>query len=238
MRSSGRILAKALRVACEEWAVPGYSTYDIAEKMGELIRSYEGAVPAFVGYKGFPSAACISVNEQVVHGVPSKSLILKEGDVVSIDCGVSLFGHYTDACRTIPIGVVSERLRRLIKITRESLDKGISAVRAGSRVGDISYAVQRHVERKGFQVSLDYTGHGIGKVLHAPPCIPNYGPPGQGELLIEGQCLAIEPVVFDGPTNVLLSLDRWTVYSPSKIPSAHFEDTVIVSKEGPEVITR
>ncbi len=237
MRQSGKILAEVLSRACDEWIVPGTTPYDVSKKAEELICSYTGAVPAFLNYKGFPAAACISVNEEVVHGIPSRRE-LKDGDIISFDCGVVLDGHYTDAARTIAVGNVPERVRRLIRTTKESLDKGIEAVKAGAYVGDVSYAIQKHVERKGFKVSLDFTGHGIGLTLHDQPCIPNYGPPRQGPVLVEGSCIAIEPVVFDGSTDVWLGKDGWTIYSREGNLSAHFEDTIIVTKTGPEIITR
>ncbi len=237
MRDSGKILAAVLSRACEEWAVPGITPHELSKKAEDMICSYTGAVPAFLNYKGFPAAACISVNEEVVHGIPSHRE-LRDGDILSFDCGVILDGHYTDAARTVAIGNVPERVRRLIKTTKESLDKGIEAVRAGAYVGDVSYAVQKHVERKGFKVSLDFTGHGIGLSLHQAPCIPNYGPPKQGPIFSDGDCIAIEPVVFDGSTDVYLGKDGWTISSREGNLSAHFEDTIIVTQTGPEIITR
>lgn len=237
MRASGKILAEVIKVVCEEWIVPGTTPFQVSKKAEEAILSYEGASPAFLGYRGFPAAACVSVNTDVVHGIPSHNII-KEGDIVSFDCGVKYKGHFSDAARTVIVGNVPERTRRLVKTTRESLDKGIEAAILGSHVSNISYAIQKHVERKGFTVSLDLTGHGIGLVLHGEPCVPNYGPPGQGPILAAGSCLAIEPVVFDGPQDVWLHQDGWTVYSRSEILSAHFEDTIIITEAGPEIITR
>lgn len=237
MRHCGKILAGVLHRACTEWIVPGATPFEIAKKAEEAIRSYGGATPAFLNYRGFPASACISVNTQVVHGIPSHTPI-KEGDIVSFDCGVLSEGHYTDAARTIAVGHVPERTRYLLKVAKESLDRGIAAIKPNGHVGDISYAVQKHVERKGFTVSLDFTGHGIGLSLHDKPCIPNYGPPSHGPILEEGSCIAIEPVVFDGPSDVWLDADGWTIYSRHKNLSAHFEDTVIITKTGPEIITR
>lgn len=236
MRYSGKILATLLN-QINNWIVPGVTPVSISKRTGEFICSFSGATPAFLGYHGFPAAACISVNEEVVHAIPSER-ILQEGDVVKFDCGVLLDGHYTDACRTLALGEIPERTRRLIKTTKESLDKGIEAIKPGKQIGDISYNIQRHVERKGFNVHLVYVGHGIGRELHMSPSVPNYGPPAQGELLIEGMCLAIEPVVFDGSTETRVRADRWTAYSPEKISSAHFEDTIIVTNNGVEIITR
>jgi len=237
MRHSGRILAEALEEIIN-YVRPGISSFDISNKLEEIILSYDGALPAFKGYKGFPEAACVSVNEEVVHAVPKKSRILGEQDIVSIDCGVIYKGHFSDACRTKAVGDPGYRAKKLIDTTKKALDFGIAAACSDARVGDISYAIQRYVERKGFSVNLDYTGHGIGLSLHLPPCVPNYGPPGRGALLYPGMCLAIEPVVFDGPTDVLVKEDRWTSVSREGNLSAHFEDTIIVTESGPEIITR
>ena len=238
MRRSGRILAETLEYVCFSFVRAGISALDISLKAEEVIRSYEGAIPAFLGYNGFPAAACVSVNNEVVHSIPLSTKILKEGDIVSIDCGVIYEEHFSDACRTVGVGNIDFRCKKLIKVAREALDKGIEASLVGNHIGDISYAIQKHVERKGLTVSLDYTGHGIGKQLHAPPCVPNYGPPGKGPRLEAGTCLAIEPVIFDGPTDVWLKDDRWTVYSREGNLSAHVEDTVIITDTGPEIITR
>lgn len=237
MRASAAILAEVL-IEVEAEVKPGVSALDLAMKAEEVILSYKGATPAFKGYHGFPESACVSVNDQVVHAIPLASKVLNEGDVVSVDCGVILDGHYSDACRTFPVGNVGPREKKLLKITKESLDKGIEAAVIGNHVGDISYAIQGHVERNGFKVNLDYTGHGIGLSLHLPPSVPNYGPPGRGPLLSEGMCLAIEPVVFDGPTAVTLNEDKWTAVSLNGNLSAHFEDTIIITNSGPEIITR
>jgi len=237
MRASGRILAQVLETACAEWIRVGITPAEISERADQAIRSHQGAVPAFFGYNGFPAAACISVNDEILHGIPSQRK-LQDGDIVRLDCGVALDGHYTDACRSVVLDPVPQRLRLLLKVTREALDKGIEAARVGNHIGDISYAIQRHVERKGFKASSDFTGHGIGHKLHMAPSIPNCGPPGQGELITEGVCFAIEPVIFDGPMGARLRSDKWTIFSPTQTPSAHFEDTVIVTLFGPEVITR
>lgn len=238
MRHSGKILAETLEFLSSGFIVPGISPLDISKKSEEIIRSYENALPAFLGYNGFPACACVSTNAQVVHSIPSPSFSLKEGDIVSVDLGVLYKEHYTDACRTLPVGNIGTREKKLIKVARESLDKGIEQATLNNRVGDISYAIQKHIERNGFTVSLDYTGHGIGRKLHDEPRVPNYGPPGIGPLLKEGLCLAIEPVVFDGPTDVWLDNDKWTVYSKNGNLSAHFEDTVIITNSKAEIITR
>ena len=237
MRRSGRILAETLRFLTEEYIRPGITPLEISIATDEFIRSYDGAVPAFLGYHGFPGALCVSVNDQVVHGVPSKD-ILTPGDIVSVDCGVIIEGHYSDAARTVGVGEISPQLTKLLEATQESLNRGIAEAKVGNQVGDISFAIQRHVERSGFNVSLEFVGHGIGRVLHGPPCVPNYGPPGDGPVLETGTCLAIEPVVFDGPPAATLNEDGWTVRSTYGNMSAHFEDTIIVTNEGPEILTR
>jgi methionyl aminopeptidase len=214
------------------------SAVGISNLMQEIIMSYDDSTPAFLGYHGFPAAACVSINDEVVHGLPREGSIIKEGDIVSVDCGVIYRGHYTDACRTIAIGPVAKEVQDLLKYTEESMNKGIDKMLVGNKIGDISYAIQRHVERRGLKVHLDYTGHGIGHKLHQTPCVPNYGPPGRGDIIHEGMCLAIEPVVFIGDTATRTLKDGWTVISKNGNLSAHFEETIIATKEGPEVITR
>lgn len=238
MRTSGRILAEALNTVCYSLIGPGMSAAGVSKLMGDIITSYEDSTPAFLGYHGFPAAACVSVNEEVVHGVPREDRILKEGDIVSVDCGVIYKGHYTDACRTIALGLVSTEVEKLLKGTEEAMNKGIENMVVGNHIGDISYSIQRHLERRGLKVHLDFVGHGIGHKLHQPPCVPNYGPPGRGEIIEEGMCLAIEPVVFIGNTASKILKDGWTVVSRNGNLSAHFEETVIATRNGPEVITR
>jgi len=238
MRRSGRILAETLRYIESGYIVPGLSTLDISNKTLEIITSFEGASAAFLGYRGFTGASCVSVNQQVVHAVPRADIVIRPGDIVSVDCGVIYNGHYTDACRTVCVEPVDPRAKKLVKATYESLNCGINAAKAGDRIGDISYAIQNYIERKRFQVSQDYVGHGIGRILHADPQVPNYGPPNKGPLIKAGDCFAIEPVVFDGPTATFLEPDGWTVMSSHNVLSAHFEDTIIITAEGPEIITR
>lgn len=237
MRRSGRILAEVLHFLENEYVSPGISTWDISNKAEEIIRD-KGGTPAFLGYGGFPAAACVSVNNQAVHTIPNKNSILSPGDIVSIDCGVIIEGHYSDACRTIAVEKISSRASKLLKTTKKSLDVGISYAIPGNKVGDISYNIQRQVERKGFNINRNYIGHGIGLNLHQPPQVPNHGPPGRGPLLVEGTCLAIEPVVFDGPTETVLREDGWTIESKYGNICAHFEDTVMITKNGPEILTR
>lgn len=238
MRKAGYILSKTLDFITSGFVKPGLTTLEISNKAEEIIRSYSDATPAFLGYHGFPGAVCVSVNDQAVHGIPTKDTVLKEGDIVSIDGGVLYKEHYSDACRTIGVGNISNDLKNLLMVTEESLFKGISQVVVGNKIGDISYAIQKHVERNRLRVSLELVGHGIGRVLHGPPCVPNYGPPNRGEEIKLGTCLAIEPVVFDGSPDSKLDKDGWTILSKYGNMSAHFEDTVIVTKDGPEVVTR
>jgi methionyl aminopeptidase len=237
MRISGRILAETLKFLTEEYIKPGVSTLDISNKAEEIIRSHTGAVPAFLGYHGFPGSACVSVNEQVVHGIPSQ-LVVTTGDIVSIDCGVIYEKHFSDACRTIGVEHIDPKLSKLLEVTKDSLDKGIEQARVGNRISDISYAIQRHVERNSFNVSLEFVGHGIGRVLHGPPCVPSYGAPNCGPEIKPGTCLAIEPVVFDGSPNAVLAADGWSVSSRHGNMSAHFEDTIVITEDGPEILTR
>lgn len=238
MRHSGAILSKTLDYLTSELVKPGVSTKQISEAAYKYICSHKDCKPAFLGYHGFTGSACISLNNQAVHGVPRDDTIVEEGDLVSIDCGVNYQGHFSDACRTVIVGEVTHTHRRLVEETDVALSKGISAALPGNKVGDISYSIQRHIERKGFCVSLDLVGHGIGHVLHGDPKVPNYGPPGTGPDLYVGMCLAIEPVVFNGPSDCLIDYDGWTIVSKHGNFSAHFEDTVIITEEGPEVITR
>jgi methionyl aminopeptidase len=238
MRASGCILAETLEFITKKSIKPGTTAYALSKKAEELIYSHKNAKPAFLGYRGFPAAACISINEQVVHGIPRKETIIHSGDLVSIDCGVLYKGHFSDACRTVVVGEVNSCQNQLVKTTEEALEKGISAAIIGNQIGDISFAIQKHIERNKFKVSLDFVGHGIGLALHQDPIVPNYGPPGRGNYLKEGDCLAIEPVVFDGSSEVFLDKDGWTVFSKEGNPSAHFEDTIIITKNGPEIITR
>lgn len=238
MRKAGSILGEVLRQLTGNMIYPGVSTLDLSKKAEEIIRSYDGASPAFLGYRGFTAAACVSVNHEAVHGVPREDKHLQEGDIVSVDCGVEFNGHFSDACRTVGVGQIGQRQRKLIRATRDALGAGIAAAQPGNRIGDISYAVQRHVERRRFNVSREFVGHGIGRVLHGPPVVPNYGPPGRGGEIKPGICLAVEPVVFDGPPIARLLEDKWTVVSATSCLVAHAEDTVLITEEGPEILTR
>jgi len=214
---------------------PGVTTQDI-DAAAEAMVLEARATPAFKGYHGYPATICISVNEQVVHGIPSKRPLLA-GDIVSLDMGAVLDGYYGDSAVTVPVGEVSAQAKELLRVTEEALFRGIDAVRPGARVSDIGAAVQQHVEAAGFSVVREFVGHGIGTALHEEPQIPNYGPGGSGPRLAEGMVLAIEPMVNVGSPKVKVLSDDWTAVSVDGSLSAHFEHTVVVSGEGCEILT-
>lgn len=215
---------------------PGVTTLELDAIAEEFIRSH-GAVPGFLGYGGFPNTLCISVNEQVVHGIPSSKLILKEGDVVSIDCGTIMNGFYGDSAYTFAVGEVSEEVTKLLRVTKESLDKGAQKAKAGNRIGDIAFAVQSHAEQNGFSVVRELIGHGLGRNLHEEPEVPNYGSRGRGPLLKVGMVLCIEPMINMGTKNIIFEKDGWTVRTKDRKPSAHFEYAVAITKNGPDILT-
>src|SRR5215212_9704238 len=217
--------------------VPGITTADLDELAEREIRA-GGAAPAFKGYKGYPATICASVNEQVVHGIPSPKTALKEGDIISIDVGALLDGYYGDSAITVGVGTIAPKAAELLRVTEESLWKAIDAVRPGARVSDIGHAVQRHVEQFGFSVVREFVGHGIGSELHEEPQIPNYGEPGRGPRLAEGMVLAIEPMVNLGQAGVKVLRDGWTAITSDRSLSAHFEHTVAVTADGVEVLSR
>ena len=235
MRAANRLVAQIL----EELAgmvAPGVSTAELDAAAESRVRA-AGAEPAFKGYRGYPATLCASVNEQVVHGIPSGKPLVA-GDIVSLDMGVKLDGYYGDSAVTVPVGQVSEDVHRLLRVTQESLQKGIAQVRLGGRVSDIGHAIQEHVEAAGFSVVREFVGHGIGAQLHEEPQIANYGEPGRGPRLAEGMVLAIEPMVNMGKAAVKVLRDGWTAVTRDGSLSAHFEHTVAVSKNGPVVLTR
>jgi len=236
MREAGQVLVGALRI-CREMAKPGISTLEIDLEVEALTRK-AGARPAFKGYRGFPATICASINEEVVHGIPAAHRRLKEGDIVGLDLGAIVDGYYADAAVTLPVGEVPPTVQRLLDVTRESLDLAIAQVRPGHRLGDISAAVQRHVEAAGFGVVRAFVGHGIGRALHEDPQIPNFGEPGKGPVLRSGMVLAIEPMVTMGHWGVRVLADRWTAVTEDGSLAAHFEDTVAVTDSGPDVLTR
>ena len=218
-----------------ELITPGASPKDL-DLFAENYIKNNGGTPAFKGYMGFPSTLCISVNEEVVHGIPSERL-LKNGDIVSIDCGVLKNGFYGDSARTYAVGKISKELNNLLDVTKKSLSLGIKSVKTGGRLSDIGYAIQKYVEDNGFSVVRDLVGHGIGENLHEEPQIPNYGEKGEGIILKEGMCFAIEPMVNMGENEILTKKDGWTIYTKDMKPSAHFEHTIVVRKEGGEILS-
>lgn len=234
MRASNAIVAEVLALM-REIVEPGITTLELDRRAEEAARS-RGSVPAFKGYGGFPFSLCTSINEEVVHGFPSKRE-LKEGDIASLDFGVCYSGYFGDSAVTIPVGSISESARRLMQVTKESLDRAIENAVPGNRLGDISNAVQRHVEAAGFSPVRDYVGHGIGKNLHEDPPIPNFGPPGRGILLKAGMVIAIEPMINEGTYEVDVKQDGWTVVTRDGKLSAHFEHTLAITDKGPRVLS-
>ena len=233
---AGRILA-ALFVEIEQHVVPGASTAELDRLAEEFIRSHDGAEPAFKGLYGFPASLCTSINEEVVHGIPSAKRRLQPGDILSVDAGVKLDGWYADAARTFPVGPVDERTAALLQVTKDALSAGINQARAGNRLGDIGHAIQELAEAAGFGVVRDLVGHGIGREPHEEPQVPNYGRPGRGLRLQPGLVLAIEPMINAGEIGVRTLADRWTVVSADGSRSAHFEQTVAITESGPLVLT-
>ncbi len=211
---------------------PGVTTQMLDSIAEEFIRAH-GAVPGFLGYNGYPATLCISVNDAVVHGIPS-SYELREGDIVSVDCGTFLHGFYGDSAFTFPVGEVKPEVQRLLKVTRECLELGIEAAVAGGRVGDISYAVQSHAESNGYSVVRELVGHGIGRHMHEKPEVPNYGARGRGPKLVDGMAICIEPMINLGTKHVYQDLDGWTIRTRDGKPSAHFELAVVVRKDKAE----
>jgi methionyl aminopeptidase len=228
----GEILNRLL-----EHVKPGISTWEL-DAISEELASKKHAKPAFKGYHGYPFALCTSVNDEVVHGMPSKRRRLKEGDIVSLDFGVVFEGYYGDAAVTVPVGAVSEEASRLCTVTEESLYEGISQAVAGNRLTDISHAIQQYVEKRGFSVVREFVGHGIGQHLHESPQIPNYGPPGKGVKLKPGMVLAVEPMINAGGADVEVLEDRWTAVTRDGRLSAHFEHTIAISDDGPLILTQ
>ena len=236
MRDAGRILAE-VKDRLRAMVRPGITTKQIDQDVEAFIVS-RGAQPAFKGYRGYPATVCISINEEVVHGIPSPKRKLREGDIVGLDLGCIVEGYYADCAITVPVGEVSPRVQELLDVTRESLDKAIVQCRPGNRIGDISYAVQTHCESHGFGVVRAFVGHGIGRSLHEDPQVPNFGEAGTGKPLKAGMVLAIEPMVTMGTWEVRVLEDRWTAVTQDGSWAAHFEDTIAITDDGPEVLTR
>jgi methionyl aminopeptidase len=235
MREAGRLVGEVLTELSAHVA-PGISTADL-DALAEKRIVAAGATPAFKGYHGYPASICASINDEVIHGIPSGRRLLKDGDVISIDVGVSLDGYFGDSAITLPVGRVSEEAATLLRVTEESLYKAIDRTRPGARVSDIGHVVQEHVESHGFSVVREFVGHGIGQKMHEEPQVPNYGEPGRGPRLSEGMVLAIEPMVNAGQPAVKVLRDGWTAVTRDGSLSAHFEHTVAVTAGEPWILT-
>ena len=234
MRRAGKITAGARSLAMSLVAA-GVTTKEIDREVHKFITK-SGAVPSFLGYAGYPGSACISVNDEVIHGIPGKRRIL-EGDIVSVDLGACIDGFHGDCAATVACGAISEEARRLIEVTRQSFFEGIKFARQGYRVSDISHAIQEYVESRGFSIVREYVGHGVGAKLHEAPEVPNYGQPGHGPRLIKGMTLAIEPMVNAGGAGIRVLDDNWTVVTKDGSLSAHYENTVLITDGEPEILT-
>ncbi|HVE79390.1 MAG TPA: type I methionyl aminopeptidase [Gemmatimonadaceae bacterium] len=237
MAQGGQILARAVE-HLRARVRPGVSTADLDRLAEDFIRGHEGAAPAFKGLYGFPGSVCASINEEIVHGIPSKKRVLREGDIISLDIGVRYGGFYTDSATTVAVGEVDPRSRSLLDATQQALDAGVAAARVGNHIGDIGAAVQAVVERYGFSVVRDLVGHGIGVEFHEEPQVPNHGKPKRGTKLVPGLTIAIEPMVNIGGPGTRTLPDRWTVVTADGSRSAHFEHTVAITEDGPRVLTR
>jgi len=234
MKKAGRIVGKTL-LLLENEVKPGVTTAQL-DRMAEEFITKHGAKPSFKGLYGFPSSLCISVNEQVIHGFPG-AYVLKEGDIISIDCGAFFDGFHGDAARTFPVGNISVDAQKLIDITKESFFQGIKFAKEGNKLTDISYGIQSYVEAAGFSVVRDFVGHGIGRKVHEDPNVPNFGKAGRGPKLLEGMVLAIEPMINAGTHKVKTLKDGWTVVTTDSSLSAHYENTVAILSDGPEILT-
>jgi methionyl aminopeptidase len=237
MREAGRVNALALATV-RDMIRPGVTTAELDAAAEEVIRKH-GGIPIFKGYPGaypFPATLCVSIDEELVHGFPSKRR-LKEGEIVSVDCGTLLNGYVGDAAFTVGVGEISAQARKLIEVTQHALEVGISKMHSGNRTGDISAAIQQYVESNGFHVTREYTGHGVGQQMHEGPQVPNYGTPGRGVVLRPGMTIALEPMVLVGTPRTRVLPDQWTVVSADGSPTAHFEHTVAVTEADPWILT-
>lgn len=237
MARGGKILAETLQLL-KARVRPGVSTKELDAVADEFVRSHPGATAAFKGLYGFPASVCISVNEEIVHGIPSAKRILKEGDIVSLDFGVKLDGYFTDAAITVPVGDINETNKRLLTVTERALEAGIAAARVGNHVGDIGAAISAVVKPEGFTTADDLVGHYVGTKPHGDPQIPNFGKPKRGPKLMAGLTIAIEPMVNVGGSAIRTLSDKWTVVTVDASRSAHFEHTVAITEDGPRVLTR
>lgn len=235
MRESGQVTGKILR-DLEDIIKPGVSTKDIDRFVEDTIKK-NGMIPTFKGYGGFPASACVSINEEVVHGIPSKKRKLREGDIVSVDVGSTYKGYVSDAARTYAVGTIKPEAQRLIDAARDSFFEGLKFCRVGYRLSDISHAIQEKVESEGFGVIRDFVGHGVGRKMHEEPQIPNYGAPGRGPRLAKGMVFAIEPMITEGTYEVETLFDNWTVVTLDGKMAAHYENTVVITDGEPELLT-
>ena len=234
LRASNQLVGKTLAEVAKHIRV-GVTTLELDKIAEDFIRS-NGALPGFLGYGGFPNTLCVSVNDQVVHGIPS-NYALKEGDIVSVDCGVLQNGYYGDSAYTFCVGKVDEKVKKLLEITKESLSLGIDSAQHGNRIGDIGFAIQQHCQKAGFSVVRKLVGHGVGRNLHEDPEVPNFGKKGQGVLLKEGMVIAIEPMINMGNRDVVQEKDGWTIRTIDRKPSAHFEHTIAIRKGKAEILS-
>ncbi|HYF84668.1 MAG TPA: type I methionyl aminopeptidase [Clostridia bacterium] len=234
MRIAGRIVAET-HERLREVIRPGITTMEL-DTIAEAYIRKSGGIPSFKGYNGFPASICSSVNEQVVHGMPGP-IVLKDGDIIGIDIGAIYDGYHGDAARSYGIGQIDDELKRLLRVTEESFFKGIEYALSGNRLSDISHAIQKHVELNGFSIVRDFVGHGIGTSMHEEPQIPNYGLPNKGPRLVVGMALAIEPMVNQGKYAVKVLKDGWTVVTADGMPSAHYENTIVITNGEPEILT-
>lgn len=235
MRKAGEMTGNALKYV-ETLIKPGISTLELDKSVKKFIID-SGGIPSFLGYEGFPGSICASPNDMVVHGIPSADIILKEGDIISIDLGVVYKGYNGDAARTFPVGEISPEKQRLIDVTKESFFEGIKNLKVGHRLGEMSHAIQTYVEKNGYSVVRELVGHGIGQDMHEPPNVPNYGKVTDGPMIIENTCLAIEPMVNMGRKEIWLIEDGWGIITRDGLPSAHYENTVLITKDGVEILT-
>ena len=235
MKLAGKISARALKLA-GEMVEPGISTGKIDEAVSKYIKSQDAA-SSTLGYSGFPKSCCISVNNEIIHGIPSNSCILKSGDIVSIDISANIGGYHGDNAYTFACGDISENAKKLIDATKESLQKAISVAKVGNRLGDVGNTVEEYVKERGYSVVRDFVGHGVGASLHEDPSVPNYGKPGHGLRLREGMTIAIEPMVNEGTSEFITLDDGWTIITADKKLSAHFEHTVAITSSGPLILT-
>ncbi len=234
MREAGKVVGAVfdeLKPMCKE----GITTLELSKKAEQVITSF-GARPTFKGYGGFKGAICISVNEEIIHGIPSHRK-LKKGDIVSCDVGATLNGYCADACRTFEVGEVSENAKRIIRVTEESFFKAVALIKPGVRLSTISHAVQEYAEGNGFSVLKDFTGHGIGRNLHEDPAIPNYGEPDHGPMLKKGMCICVEPMIMEGSDEYIVLDDGWTTITKDRKLSSHYENTIVVTDDGYEILT-